>query len=72
MYDELTPTDIKKMEDEIEYRKLVVRKEAIAAVKANDFYISVEHHSDVDRDEETLDYNLSLNAAAEEDRDFLR
>ena len=22
MYDELTPTDIKKMEDEIEYRKL--------------------------------------------------
>ena len=24
MYDELTPTDIKKMEDEIEYRKLVV------------------------------------------------
>ena len=25
MYDELTPTDIKKMEDEIEYRKLVVR-----------------------------------------------
>ena len=23
MYDELTPTDIKKMEDEIEYRKLV-------------------------------------------------
>ena len=44
-------------------------KEAIAAVKANDFYISVEHHSDVDRDEETLDYNLSLNAAAEETRE---
>jgi hypothetical protein len=29
----------------------------------------VEHHSDVDRDEETLDYNLSLNAAAEETRE---
>ena len=33
MYDELTPGDIKKMEEEIEYRKLVVRKEAIMAVK---------------------------------------
>ena len=33
MYDELTPTDIKKMEEEIEYRKLVVRKEALEAVK---------------------------------------
>ena len=28
MYDELTEQDIKKMEEEIEYRKLVVRKEA--------------------------------------------
>lgn len=26
MYDELTEQDIKKMEEEIEYRKLVVRK----------------------------------------------
>ena len=33
MYDELTEQDIKKMEEEIEYRKLVVRKEAIEAVK---------------------------------------
>lgn len=33
MYDELTKADIKKIEEEIEYRKLVVRKEAIAAVK---------------------------------------
>ncbi len=33
MYDELTKNDIKKMEEEIEYRKLVVRKEAIEAVK---------------------------------------
>ena len=33
MYDELTEQDIKKMEEEIEYRKLVVRKEALEAVK---------------------------------------
>ena len=33
MYDELTKQDIAKMEEEIEYRKLVVRKEAIEAVK---------------------------------------
>lgn len=33
MYDELTASDIKKMEEEIEYRKLVVRKEALEAVK---------------------------------------
>ena len=33
MYDELTRNDIKKMEEEIEYRKVVVRKEALEAVK---------------------------------------
>ncbi len=33
MYDELTRQDIEKMEEEIEYRKLVVRKEALEAVK---------------------------------------
>lgn len=33
MYDNLTKSDIKKMEEEIEYRKLVVRKEALEAVK---------------------------------------
>lgn len=33
MYNQLTKNDIKKMEEEIEYRKLVVRKEAIEAVK---------------------------------------
>jgi len=33
MYDELTKKDIEKMEEEIEYRKLVVRKQAIEAVK---------------------------------------
>lgn len=33
MYDELTQSDIDKMKKEIEYRKLVVRKEALEAVK---------------------------------------
>lgn len=33
MYDELTLSDIEKMKKEIEYRKLVVRKEALEAVK---------------------------------------
>ena len=33
MHDQLTENDIKKIEEEIEYRKLVVRKEAIDAVK---------------------------------------
>lgn len=33
MYDELTSSDIKKMEEEIEYRKLVVRPQALEEVK---------------------------------------
>ena len=33
MYNQLTKQDIKKMEEEIEYRRLVVRKEALEAVK---------------------------------------
>lgn len=33
MFNELTQSDIKKIQDEIDYRKLVVRKEAIDAVK---------------------------------------
>lgn len=33
MYDELTENDIKKIQEEIDYRKLVVRKAAIEAVK---------------------------------------
>lgn len=33
MYDELTPGDIRKMEEEIEHRKLVVRPRALADVK---------------------------------------
>ena len=33
MYDELADKDIRKMEEEIEHRKLVLRKELIEAVK---------------------------------------
>lgn len=33
MHDELTQNDIKKMEEEIEHRKLVVRKQALEDVK---------------------------------------
>ena len=33
MKNQLTASDVKKIEEEIEYRKLVVRKEAIEAVK---------------------------------------
>lgn len=33
MFDKLTENDIKKMQEEIEYRKVVVRKEALEAVK---------------------------------------
>ena len=33
MREQLTKNDVKKIEEEIEYRKLVVRKEAIEAVK---------------------------------------
>lgn len=33
MYDKLTPGDIRKMEEEIEYRKLVVRPKALEEVK---------------------------------------
>lgn len=33
MYNELTKSDIKKMQDEIEYRKCVIRKQALEDVK---------------------------------------
>ena len=33
MNDKLTRNDIRKMEEEIEHRKLVIRKEALEAVK---------------------------------------
>ncbi len=49
MYDELTPTDIKKMEEEIEYRKVVVRKQALEDVKSarahGDLSENFEYHA---------------------------
>ena len=49
MYDELTPTDIKKMEEEIEYRKLVVRPKALEDVKVTrahgDLSENFEYHA---------------------------
>ena len=33
MYDDMTKEDIQKIQDEIEYRKMVVRPEAIQSVK---------------------------------------
>ena len=49
MYDELTRQDIEKMREEIEYRKLVVRKEALEAVKEarahGDLIENFEYHA---------------------------
>ena len=46
MYDELTEQDIKKMEEEIEYRKLVVRKEAVKEARAQgDLSENFEYHA---------------------------
>ena len=63
MYDELTQSDIKKMEEEIEHRKLVVRKEAIEAVKEarahGDLSENFEYHAakkDKNRNESRIRY----------------
>lgn len=49
MYDELTPSDIKKMEEEIEYRRLVVRPQALEEVKTarahGDLSENFEYHA---------------------------
>lgn len=49
MHNELTAQDIKKMEEEIEYRKLVVRKEALEDVKTarahGDLSENFEYHA---------------------------
>lgn len=49
MYNELTRQDIRKMEEEIEYRKLVVRKEALEDVKTarahGDLSENFEYHA---------------------------
>ena len=60
MYDELTEQDIKKMEEEIEYRKLVVRKEALEAVKEaraqGDLSENFEYHADKNQNESRIRY----------------
>lgn len=63
MYDKLTENDIKKLEEEIEYRKLVVRKNAIAAVKEarehGDLSENFEYHAakkDKNRNESRIRY----------------
>lgn len=49
MYDELTASDIKKMQEEIEYRKLVVRPQALEEVKTarahGDLSENFEYHA---------------------------
>lgn len=63
MYDKLTRSDIEKMEQEIEYRKLVVRKEALEAVKEarshGDLSENFEYHAakkDKNRNESRIRY----------------
>ena len=63
MYDELTEQDIKKMEEEIEYRKLVVRKNALEAVKEarahGDLSENFEYHAakkDKNQNESRISY----------------
>ena len=62
MYDELTKNDIKKIEEEIEYRKLVVRKEAIEANESRIRYLermirTAKVVSDESKDDEVGLYN---------------
>ena len=49
MYDQLTESDIKKIQEEIDYRKLVVRKAAIEAVEEarahGDLSENIEYHA---------------------------
>lgn len=49
MYDALTPSDIKRMEEEIEYRRLVVRPQALEDVKTarahGDLSENFEYHA---------------------------
>lgn len=63
MYDKLTESDIEKLKEEIEYRKLVVRKNAIAAVKEarehGDLSENFEYHAakkDKNRNESRIRY----------------
>lgn len=63
MREQLTESDIKKIEEEIEYRKLVVRKEAIEAVKEarahGDLSENFEYHAakrDKNKNESRIHY----------------
>lgn len=63
MYDELTRNDILKMQEEIEYRKIVVRKEALEAVKEarahGDLSENFEYHAakkDKNKNESRISY----------------
>ena len=63
MREQLTEHDVKKIEEEIEYRKLVVRKEAIEAVKEarahGDLSENFEYHAakkDKNRNESRIRY----------------
>ena len=63
MYNELTENDIKKMEEEIEYRKLVVRKNALEAVKEarshGDLSENFEYHAAKKEKNQNEPYPLS-------------
>ena len=63
LHEQLTKSDVKKIEEEIEYRKLVVRKEAIEAVKEarahGDLSENFEYHAakkDKNRNESRIRY----------------
>ncbi|CUX41812.1 GreA/GreB family elongation factor [Clostridium sp. C105KSO13] len=63
MYEKLTKSDVKKIEEEIEHRKLVVRKQAIEAVKEarahGDLSENFEYHAakkDKNRNESRIRY----------------
>ena len=63
MYDKLTKSDIQKLQEEIDYRKLVVRKNAIEAVKEarehGDLSENFEYHAakkDKNRNESRIRY----------------
>jgi len=61
MHDELTANDIKKMEDEIEYRKLVVRKKAVViSDESKDDEVGMFNTVDVyfEDDDETETYKI--------------
>ena len=67
MHEQLTESDVKKIQEEIEYRKLVVRKEAIEAVKEarahGDLSENFEYHAakkDKNRNESRIRFPMKL------------